>query len=100
MRHSGKSSNKSNRASAVACLLTFGTGLFILAVGDTTAQNPPQEPPPEPVWEWDPDDPRIGLTAGVMDAETAILNLERLVSLPKPEAFLTSEAGGRGPTQL
>ena len=98
MRRSGKFLSKLNRANAVAWLLTFGIGLFGLTVGDVAAQNLPQAAPPEPAWEWDPNDPRIGLGAGIMDAETAILNLDRLISLPKPEAFLTSEAGGRGPS--
>ncbi|MXW55830.1 MAG: hypothetical protein F4Z59_03840, partial [Gemmatimonadales bacterium] len=77
--------------------------LFVLAFGGLTgadalaAQDPPP-PPPEAVWEWDPDDPRIGLAPGLHDAGMAIGNLERLVSLPKPDPFLTDEAGGRGPT--
>ncbi len=96
MRVRGHVSSESFRAAA--WLLVLAAGL-VLGAGDAQAQNPPQQqPPPEPAWEWDPDDPRIGLGAGVMDAEMAIQNLERLTSLPKPESFLTSEAGGRGPT--
>lgn len=32
-------------------------------------------------------DPRVGLSAGYLDAETAISNLELLASLPRPEGF-------------
>jgi len=78
-------------------LLTLALVLAI-GPGQAVAQVSPEEPPPEPAWEWDASDPRIGLGAGIMDAETAIQNLDRLASLPKPDAFLTSEAGGRGPT--
>lgn len=72
---------------------SFAFGLTAVALD---AQDPPTEPPA--AWEWDPNDPRIGLAAGIMDAESAIMNLERLTSLPKPDPFLTSENGGRGPT--
>ncbi len=85
---------------AAVPLLTVAASMLLAAQG-AAAQDPPPpppEPPPEPVWEWDPDDPRIGLAPGLHDAGTAIRNLERLVSLPKPAPFLTSEAGGRGPT--
>src|SRR5580704_13223304 len=34
-----------------------------------------------------PDDPRIGLKAGLYDAGEAAFGLERLVSLPKPPGF-------------
>lgn len=82
------------RPAAALSVLAFG---WLAGVDALAAQDPPP-PPPEAVWEWDPDDPRIGLAPGLHDAGMAIGNLERLVSLPKPDPFLTDEAGGRGPT--
>jgi hypothetical protein len=51
----------------------------------------------EAAWEWNPEDPRIGLAAGVEDAGEAIWNLEKLSSVPRPAGFtLADEAtGGR-----
>ena len=52
----------------------------------------------EAAWTWDPDDPRIGLAAGVDDAGEAILNLEKLASLPRAPGFTLAdeqESGGR-----
>ncbi|MCG8468431.1 MAG: hypothetical protein MJB57_09530 [Gemmatimonadetes bacterium] len=69
-----------------------------LIAGSAVAAQQTEPPPAEPLWEWDPDDPRIGLGAGIYDAEEAISNLDHLLRMPKPDAFLTSEAGGRGPT--
>ncbi len=81
----------------VAFSLVAGLCSGLVSSTELVAQDPPEEEE-EAVWEWDPTDPRIGLSAGVHDAGTAINNLERLVSMPKPDPFLTSEAGGRGPT--
>ena len=71
---------------------------LMIGVGATevAAQARQEAPPPEPAWEWDPSDPRIGLDAGHLDAEEAISNLEMLATLFKPEAFVGDEAGGRG----
>jgi len=41
----------------------------------------------EPAFEWDPNDPRPGLAAGWMDAESAIRGLELVSSLPRPAGF-------------
>ncbi|MDA0379409.1 MAG: hypothetical protein O2899_07940 [Bacteroidetes bacterium] len=56
-----------------------------------------QETAPEAAWEWNPEDPRIGLSAGIEDAGEAIWNLEKLSSVPRPAGFtLADEAtGGR-----
>ncbi|MDH3733474.1 MAG: hypothetical protein OEU54_08060, partial [Gemmatimonadota bacterium] len=73
---------------------------LVLALGVTAADGAPQAreegPPPPPAWEWDASDPRIGLEAGHLDAESAISNLSHLATLMKPEAFVGDEAGGRG----
>jgi hypothetical protein len=71
---------------------------MVLGVGAaaTSAQVREEAPPPEPAWEWDASDPRIGLEAGHLDAEEAISNLEMLATLFKPEAFVGDEAAGRG----
>lgn len=49
----------------------------------------PQAPvePNAPALEWDPNDPRIGLGAGWMDAESAIMGLEHLAAIPRAEGF-------------
>ena len=45
-------------------------------------------------FEWDETDPRIGLGAGYLDAETAQWNMEHLAHLPRPEAFVNPDALG------
>ncbi len=53
-------------------------GAFVLAAGlastvsNAVAQEPPDSAPPPPAFEWDPNDPRIGLASGWLDAESAI----------------------------
>jgi hypothetical protein len=78
--------------------LATPAALMVLGVGAaaTSAQVREEAPPPEPAWEWDASDPRIGLEAGHLDAEEAISNLEMLATLFKPEAFVGDEAAGRG----
>ena len=49
-----------------------------------------------PGMTWDPNDPRIGLAAGWQDAEQAILNLELLTSVHRPEGFMNPETPGDG----
>jgi len=79
--------------------LAAAAGLLAVAASDAAAQQrPPPVEIPETSWQWDPDDPRIGLEAGVFDAGEAIDGLSLLISMPKPDAFLTEEADGRGPT--
>ena len=52
-----------------------------------TAQAADTLPPPPPAFEWDPNDPRIGLAPGWMDAESAISGLEHLAFAPRPVGF-------------
>jgi hypothetical protein len=93
----------------------IGAGLFslgLLALGlvsapEAAAQTPPQEqqaqqppeqvPPAAPALEWDPNDPRIGLGAGWLDAESAISGMEHLAAIPRPEGFFnpSTPADGR-----
>ena len=47
-----------------------------------------------PAFEWDPNDPRVGLGAGWMDAESAISNLEHIGSVPRPEGFFDPATPG------
>jgi len=50
----------------------------------------------EPRMTWDPNDPRIGLGAGWLDAEEAIWNMQLLTSLQRPEGFRNPETPGDG----
>jgi hypothetical protein len=49
--------------------------------------TPPAEAQDVPRW-WDPDDPRIGLTAGFTDAGEASWNMELITNTPKPDGFV------------
>lgn len=53
--------------------------------------------PNAPALEWDPNDPRIGLGAGWMDAESAISGLEHLAAIPRADGFFnpSTPADGR-----
>ncbi|MEM7414586.1 MAG: hypothetical protein AAF389_03755 [Gemmatimonadota bacterium] len=53
--------------------------------------------PDAPALEWDPNDPRIGLGAGWMDAESAISGLEHLAAIPRADGFFnpSTPADGR-----
>src|SRR5690606_15781622 len=46
--------------------------------------------PQTPLWQWDENDPRIGLAPGLYDAGSAIRNLEHVANLPRPEGFGTN----------
>jgi hypothetical protein len=71
--------------------------LFALGPADPTeAQEPVAVGQEGPRMTWDPNDPRIGLAAGWMDAEEAIWNMERLASLGRPEGFFNPDTPGDG----
>jgi hypothetical protein len=57
------------------------------AVGSAAAQADTAAAPQPPRFEWDPNDPRVGLAAGWMDAASAIRGLEHVASIPRPEGF-------------
>lgn len=67
------------------------------AVQDVSAQQQATVVPNAPALEWDPNDPRIGLGAGWLDAESAISGLELLAAIPRPDGFFnpTTPADGR-----
>ncbi len=58
------------------------------------AQDMVQLVPPR--LEWDPNDPRIGLSPGWTDAGTAISGMEHLASMGKPGGFFNPEDSGDG----
>jgi hypothetical protein len=68
---------------------------FSLPALDVSAQAPAAATPP--AITWDPNDPRIGLGAGWMDAESAIRGMELLSSIGRPEGFYnpTTPTDGR-----
>jgi len=84
---------ESTRLLVTAALVT---GLFTAPPG-LSGQEPEAVPPAAPALTWDPNDPRIGLGAGWMDAETAISGLELLAAIPRPEGFFnpSTPADGR-----
>lgn len=83
---------------------TGAAGLFaatalvmsVSAVEDAAAQQQATVPN-APALEWDPNDPRIGLGAGWLDAESAASGLELLAAIPRPDGFFnpSTPADGR-----
>ncbi|MFT5142866.1 MAG: hypothetical protein ACI80V_001594 [Rhodothermales bacterium] len=61
-----------------------------LMVAPSFAQDAPPvlpEPPAEKLWDWDENDPRIGLKAGLHDAGEAAKGVTLLANMPKPVGF-------------
>ncbi len=73
---------------------TLLAAALLLAGVDASAQ---EAPPPPPQMTWDPNDPRIGLGAGWLDAESAIRGMELLAAIPRAEGFYnpSTPADGR-----
>ena len=71
---------KTRYGTLLAVILTAGT--MFTATSVLSGQVPDSL---APAFEWDPNDPRVGLGAGWMDAESAISNLEHIGSGPRPE---------------
>jgi hypothetical protein len=69
---------------------TVAAALFCLALASTAVVLKGQQAPAAP------NDPRIGLKAGLRDAGEAARNMERIASLPKPEGFFDPKAPGGG----
>lgn len=65
--------------------------LLLLIVAGLVAVTPALAQEQEITPIGDPNDPRVGLAAGWMDAEEAISNLELLVNVPRPEGFYDAE---------
>ncbi len=79
-----------------ATALVVGT-VVVAPEGLEGQQQEEQVPPAAPALEWDPNDPRIGLGAGWMDAESAISGMELLAAIPRPDGFFnpSTPADGR-----
>lgn len=94
MTHSASSPVRAPRS----VLRLAAAGLLLAAMplfpGALTAQQADAAAPPR--MTWDPNDPRIGLGAGWLDAEEAISNLERLATLNRPDQFRNPETPGDG----
>ncbi len=91
--------NERNRESWTGRSLRAGVTLgaaMMLAAGGSPLAAQQAEPPAEPAWEWNADDPRIGLAAGWDDAGSAIWNLELVSTLAKPEGFFNPDQPGDG----
>ena len=73
---------------------TLLAAALLLAGVDASAQ---EAPPPPPQMTWDPNDPRIGLGAGWLDAESAIRGMELLAAIPRAGGFYnpSTPADGR-----
>ena len=63
---------------------------------DAQEGTAPPVPPAAPALDWDPNDPRIGLKAGWMDAGSAIMGLELVAAMPRPEGFVDPVDPGAG----
>ena len=48
----------------------------------------------EPRFTWDPNDPRVTLGSGWLDAESAAWNMDHIASLARPEGFFNPETPG------
>ena len=71
---------------------------LIAGPSEITAQAQQQAVVPNaPALEWDPNDPRIGLGAGWLDADSASSGLQLLAAIPRPEGFFnpSTPADGR-----
>ncbi|MEQ9400641.1 MAG: hypothetical protein RJQ04_15870 [Longimicrobiales bacterium] len=66
-----------------------------LTAPDAAAQMPSDTVTP-PRMTWDPNDPRVDLKAGWMDAGHAISNMEHLAFIPRPEGFFNPATPGDG----
>jgi hypothetical protein len=54
----------------------------------SSANEPLKQLPTEETQVWKANDPRVGLGAGLLDAEEAIWNLRLVSATPPPEAFV------------
>ena len=75
-----------NRGMALAIGLMI-TASLIDGFSEAAAQIAPDSVTPEPLFTWDPNDPRLELGAGWMDAESAIRGLEQVSEIPRADGF-------------
>jgi hypothetical protein len=85
------------RAASLMAVAALAAGVFAPAFELAAQQAQSQVPPAAPALQWDPNDPRIGLGAGWLDAESAISGLELLAAIPRPDGFFnpSTPADGR-----
>ena len=81
---------------AVGSLGAVALAAGVLVGADEVLAQVSDIAPPRPQMTWDPNDPRIGLGAGWLDAESAISGLEHLAAIPRPEGFYNPETPGDG----
>ncbi len=67
--------------------------LAMVASG-AAAQADTATAPLPPRFTWDPNDPRLGLAPGWMDAASAARGLEHIASIPRPEGFFNPATPG------
>ncbi|MAN48065.1 MAG: hypothetical protein CME09_01590 [Gemmatimonadetes bacterium] len=75
-----------HRGAALAMVLVM-TASLIGGFSEAAAQIAPDSVEAEPLFTWDPNDPRLELGAGWMDAESAIRGLEQVSEIPRPDGF-------------
>lgn len=83
------------RALSVSAMSALVFTLLLLpsrVVAQDAAPIPPEPKPP--AWEWDENDPRIGLSPGLYDAGQAALNVKLLASVRRPAGFNDAVATG------
>ena len=61
-----------------------------LPPAQTQAEAPALPDDPDRLWDWDPSDPRIGLSPGLHTAGQAARHMELIVNVPRPEGFSTN----------
>ncbi|MSR21575.1 MAG: hypothetical protein EXR91_11490 [Gemmatimonadetes bacterium] len=69
---------------------------LLVSVAGAAAQADTATVPQEPRFSWDPNDPRLGLAAGWMDAASAAQGLEHVASIPRAEGFFNPATPGDG----
>ena len=76
-----------HRGTALVMMLVM-TASLIGGFSETNAQQvAPDSVTPAPLFTWDPNDPRLELGAGWMNAESAIRGLEQVSAIPRPDGF-------------
>ena len=76
-----------HRGTALVMTLVM-TASLIGGFSETNAQQvAPDSVTPAPLFTWDPNDPRLELGAGWMNAESAIRGLEQVSAIPRPDGF-------------
>ncbi|MDA0327944.1 MAG: hypothetical protein O2958_02865 [Gemmatimonadetes bacterium] len=76
---------------------SFLAAAVLTTATEVAAQAATEVPPAAPALRWDPNDPRIGLGAGWLDAESAISGMQLLAAIPRPDGFFnpSTPADGR-----